>query len=225
MDLGEARVLARWDDTRRVFAVRVWHPLFVRLPVNARRQVAFLFLDDLLGEEEVERWVGAFDLAEDPSGSMTADEFRSEVKERAGAVGADSWVLAEVKDKQGGLVAFVSADAGLKPIDHPLAIHYLAVRIDRGFEQLANSPESDAVSAAQDELEASLGETALPAGRVTERRTRTLWYVCEDPVRVERIAKAWADHHRAYRVRVTVKRDPGWTFRLELLGQTSGIGP
>lgn len=220
VDMGEARVLAHWEDTRHTFAIQVWHPMFAGLPVEARNQVAFLFLDNLLGEDEVERWVGSFGLADEPSGSMAPEEFKAEVEARSASGDSESWVLAEVKDAKGFPVALVTANAALKPIDHPLADHHLAVTIDRGFEQLANNPsESDGLAAAQDELEADLGDTAVPAGRVTERRTRTLWYICEDSAAVERTAKAWADRSRRYRINVRVKCDPGWTFRRGLLGQ------
>lgn len=34
------------------------HPQFASLPDDAQAQITFLFLDALLGEEVVERWVG-----------------------------------------------------------------------------------------------------------------------------------------------------------------------
>ncbi len=65
IDLGDGR---RVDIASAVVAtevegsivhVDVWHPVFGDLPDDARGKITFLFLDALLGEEVVERNVGA----------------------------------------------------------------------------------------------------------------------------------------------------------------------
>ena len=53
-DLGEMRAIGSWDASARRLDVRLWHPQFERVPPQVHPQVGFLFLDNLLGEDDVE---------------------------------------------------------------------------------------------------------------------------------------------------------------------------
>ena len=216
--LADVRTIAAWNEAREVVNVNLWHPTFPGLPLRTRQQIAFLFLDNLLGEDDVERWIGSVDLLEAESGGRTPEELRAEVARRAAAATCDAWVLAERTDRRGER-ALVSANAALKHIDHPFAAHHLLVTVDRGLEQLAGSPESQELNAAEDELVAALeADGAVYAGRVTERRQRQIHFACEDPDRGAQIARDWATRFPRYGPRVQVKADPAWAFRADLLG-------
>jgi len=218
VDLAEVRAIAAWNESREVLNVKLWHRAFPGMPQQARHQVAFLFLDNLLGEDGVERWIGSIDLLEAESGGRTPEELRDEVERRAAAATRDAWVLAERPDRRGDR-ALVSANAALKHIDHPFAAHHLLVTVDRGLEQLAGSPESAELNAAEDELVAALeAEGAVYAGRVTERRQRQIHFACEDPDLGVQTARAWAARFDRFGPRVQVKADPAWAFRADLLG-------
>jgi hypothetical protein len=65
--LESMRAIAGWDEVRELVNIRLWHPALASLPDDARMQVAYLFLDNLLGEEGVERWVGTIDVSEPTS--------------------------------------------------------------------------------------------------------------------------------------------------------------
>lgn len=56
VDLASATVVTVVDDGK--VHVQVSHPEFASLPDDAQAQITFLLLDALLGEEDVERWVG-----------------------------------------------------------------------------------------------------------------------------------------------------------------------
>ena len=46
-------------------------------------RVGFLFLDNLLGEDDVERWIGEIDALDAPIEGRTPDELIAEVRRRA----------------------------------------------------------------------------------------------------------------------------------------------
>ena len=82
-DLEEMRASAAWDETRRLVDVRLWHPRFPEVPEDVRMQAGFLFLDHLLGEDGVERWIGAIELFDAPTGGRTPAELKAEVERHA----------------------------------------------------------------------------------------------------------------------------------------------
>ena len=95
--------------------MRLWHPALAEQPVEARLRAAFLFLDNLLGEEGVERWIGEIDVLDDPTGGKTPDELRAEVDRRAATATGEAWVLATIQD--GRDVAIAVVNPAVKPID------------------------------------------------------------------------------------------------------------
>ena len=58
-------------------------------------QAAFLYLDHLLGEDDVERWIGAIELLEAPAGGCTPAELKAEVARRAAEPPEESWINGE----------------------------------------------------------------------------------------------------------------------------------
>lgn len=56
--LNDSRISIVVNDDRRLVQVGVFHPLFGGLREKERLQFVFLLLDWLLGEDDVERWIG-----------------------------------------------------------------------------------------------------------------------------------------------------------------------
>ncbi len=218
IDLSEMRAIAGWDEDRELAGVRLWHPAFVRLPDNVSRQVAFIFLDNLLGEDEVERWIGSIDVSEMPFGGRTPEELIDEIARRAKSATRSHWVLAQRTDR-GGNVALVLSNAALKRIDLPYSAYHLCVTLGLGMEQLAGRGDDRRLEDAEDELTASLeqgGSTFV--GRSTEAKRRILHFVTTDSEESVALARAWSQAHRGLSARVDVDFDPRWQFRSELLG-------
>lgn len=217
VDLTAFHAIAGWDATHERLDVRLWHPAFADAPVPARQQIAFLFLDSLLGEEDVERWIGSIDILEAETGGRTPAELRDEVVRRAAVATHDVWVAGERRDRH-GVLAVVWVNAAIKQVDLPLALHHLCVSIDRGLEELTDSPELEDLDAGEARLVGLLApvRTAF-LGRVTDRRQRRLHFVCEDPSRSKEIAEDWALDELRFDPRVEVRRDPRWEFRADLL--------
>jgi hypothetical protein len=212
VDLAGVRATTGWDEDAELLSVRLWHPAFDGLPDPVRHQVAFLFLDNLLGEDDVERWIGAIETDPAAAGGLSRDALRDLVAGHAAAATGERWIIAEVQDGRGGRV-ILRLNRALKRIDHPDAGHHLAATVERGLDQLAGSPELAVVETAEDQLVDALKRVAVEAARLTERRRRTTHFVCADAARAVDVARAWADAHRQLGASATVEADPRWDFR------------
>ena len=212
VDLTEYRAIASWDETRQRVDVRLWHPALGAAPDEVRHHLAFLFLDNLLGEDDVERWVGTIDVLAEPIQGRTPAELRSEVARRAAEASGESWVLAERSDG-----AIIVANAAAKPIDHPYAATRLTVSFDRGIEHMAGTELKADIEAAEDRLVDALAATeTVQLGHVTERRRRTTYVMCRDPEATRAITAAWVRAEARWGPKVDIRDDPGWTVRAEL---------
>ena len=200
--------------TRQRLDVHLWHPATADAPQGVAVQAAYLFLDNLLGEDDVERWVGTIDLLDAPTNGRTPDELRAEVARRAAAGSEASWTLAEVT---GGDVGIVLANTALKPIDYPFHAYHVLVTVDRGLEQLSRSPELQELDTAEDRLVDSMTTAgAVYAGHITDRRRRRIHFMAVDAERAKGIAGEWAGIESRFGPKVEVKSDPGWEFRRDL---------
>lgn len=212
IDLSEMRAIGSWDEARRRFDVRLWHPVFAEVPANVRGQVMFLFLDGLLGEEDVERWIGSIEPLEAPSGGRTPDELRAEIdRRRAETPGDERWILATGTTASGEPVVVV-ADASLKRIDHPFADDHVTVRV----ELTEADRETSVINAQEDDLTARLEGLAINAGHATHAGGRTIHYVTDDADAARRLVDAWVADHPDRRIRVAIERDMRWGFQREL---------
>lgn len=214
--LEEMRAIASWDETRRRLDVRLWHPTFPQLPEQARLQVAFLFLDNLLGEDGVERSVGTIDVLEAQTGGRTPEELRAELQRQASvAAGEETWVLAQGHDDRGGPI-IVLANAALKRIDHPFRDNHVSIGIELDGGEMPDDALAAELNAEEDDLLARLGDAAAYAGRTTAPGRRTLHFVTEDLERMRPAIDAWAQVLPPRRIRVETERDMRWAFQKEL---------
>lgn len=220
-NLEETRAIASWDETRRRLDVRVWHPLFDKAPEPVKLQAAFLFLDQLLGEDDVERWIGQIDLLEAPTGGRTPAELRAEVdRHRSEPPGEAAWILARVDRPEGPM--FVTANAALKRIDHPFDDHHAEISLvfDAG---LPEGELADALNGEEDDLLPRFDGLAIYAARTTEAGIRTLHFVTPDTERLRPAIDAWAADLPdelpggvARRIKVGFGRDMDWSFQRTL---------
>ena len=211
VDFDAYRAIAGWDDTRQRVDVRLWNPGLAAADPGLRMQAGFLFLDNLLGEDNVERWVGEIDVLEAPVEGRTPEELRAEIDRRAAEATGESWTLAQRSDG-----ALVRVNMAVKPIDHPYRSTSLVVTVDRGMEQLANSPELQELDDAEERLvEAVEAADSVFIGHITERRRRLIQFMCADGERAKVVADAWCAAERRFGPKASVKPDPAWSFRRE----------
>jgi hypothetical protein len=223
-ELEEMRAISSWDATRRRLDVRLWHPRFPEAPREAKLQVAFVFLDNLLGEDDVERWIGAIDLLEAPTGGRTPDELRAEVaRRREEAAGDETWILGELTRPDGGRT-IVTANAGLKRKDLPFADHHVTIGVLLDGPVMPTDEIAAVLNAEEDDLLERLGDAAVYVGRTTKPGLRELHFVAEDPQLMRPgidgwaaiLPDTWTPGGPQRRIKVDFQHDMDWTFRGEL---------
>jgi hypothetical protein len=223
-DLEEMRAITSWDPSRRRLDVRLWHPQFAEAPEKVRLQVAFVFLDSLLGEDDVERWVGEITLLEAPTDGRTPAELKAEIGRRqAETAGDETWVLGGWTEPDGS-AAIVLADAGLKRIDHPFADHHVTIAVVFGADRMPTEAETTAMTEQEADFLRRLGEVAVYAGRVTQPGRRTMHFVAEDPDAMRPAIDGWAqdlpdslsEGLPQLRLKIDFERDMDWAFQREL---------
>jgi hypothetical protein len=223
-DLEEMRATTTWDAARRRIDVHLWHPGFDGAPKQVGIQVGFVFLDSLLGEDDVERWIGQIELLEAPTDGLTPAELKTEIDgHKAEAAGDETWVVRDIRNAD-GQVEIVSANAGLKRIDHPFHDHHVTIAIVMGIDRMPNDAEAEVLNAEEDDLLGRLGDVAVFVGRSTGAGVRTLHFVAEDPDRMRPAIDAWAteipdslaEGQPQRRLKINFDRDMDWTFQREL---------
>jgi hypothetical protein len=212
VSFSEVRSITSWDEAREQVNVGLWHPAFDGLPSEVKAQISFLFLDNLVGEDDVERWVGAIEADPAAQAGRTPDELRDEIRRRAESATGERWALIEGRDQRGDPL-LVRLNSSLKRIDHPFAGDHLEVTIDRGLDQAGDKTENEAITQAEAELGEALEGLATEAAHVTDRRRRVTHYVTADGERAVAAARDWASRHREWGAKVSLEPDPTWAFR------------
>jgi hypothetical protein len=230
-DLQAMRASASWDPTRRLVDVRLWHPGFERVGDEVRMQVGFLFLDHLLGEDGVERWIGRIDLLGEPPDGLSPAELKGLVERHAAEPPTgDSWQVGEVR-RPDGSPAIVAVDAALKRIDHPFHDLHVWVRMLWGAERHPTDTESAQLEAEEDEFLRRMGDAAILAARVTVPGMRIWHFVTRDFDTMKPAIDGWAawlpdalsPGLPQRRLQIDGGGDMTWAFRHDL--GTAGFGP
>ncbi|WAP53237.1 hypothetical protein OL239_09470 [Arthrobacter sp. ATA002] len=126
--LGSARFGLREDSRTGRFDVVIHHPLFTAVAEGRSRQICFLLLDWLLGEDGVTRWIGAVEpAAAGAAADVAAGELLAAVTAAAASAPA-GWVLLNGTTQDGGPV-MVAARRPLRWIDYPTFDLHTRVRL------------------------------------------------------------------------------------------------
>ncbi|HEX5826374.1 MAG TPA: hypothetical protein VFY23_02555 [Candidatus Limnocylindrales bacterium] len=212
VSFSEVRSLTSWDASRELLTVRIWHPALDGLPSDVKAQIAFLFLDNLVGEDDVERWIGAIEADPEAAAGQVPDALRDEVRRRASESTGDQWALIEARDGRGDPV-LIRLNSSLKRIDHPFAGDHLAVVIERGLDAAGDTGEREAIDRAETELVQALDGLAIEAAHITDRRRRVTHLVTADGDRALAAAREWASGHEGWGATASLEPDPAWSFR------------
>ena len=230
--LEQMRAVASWDPSRRLVDVGLWHPRFAGAGREVRLQAAFLFLDHLLGEDGVERWIGQIDLLEAPDdGGLAPDELRALVERHAAEPTTDAtWIAGELARPDGSRV-IVAADAGVKRIDHPFHDTHVWVRMLWGADRYPTDAEAAKLETEEREFLRRMGRAAILVARVTAPGMRIWHFVTEDFEKMKPAIDGWAawlpdelsPGLPQRRLQIDGGTDLSWSFRHEL--ETAGFGP
>ena len=201
------------DDTREKLDLKVHHPVFSALTDrNLKVQIMFIGLDTLLGEDDVERWIGALELAETPP----PDAIRfGDLRDRIGAFAAkatrDKWII--LKGEREGAPLFVTLNAALKRVNHLLLDTHVAVTITLASptkDGLTTKEEAEVLGVMDDALAAALGDGGVYLGRETGMGKRVLHYHVMEGGPSASVLARWRTQHAGYEIDVAVAPDPMW---------------
>jgi len=209
--LSEAQVGTTVDEDADVVHVTVWHPGFPALDEANRAQVTFLLLDWLLGEDDVERWIGSVESATvRPENATPASSLTATVAELAARRTEPFWVLMEGSTPTGAR-RIATARRPLRWIDQPLLDQHNEIRLtytDAGSDGLPSSEALEHLRALEDDLTRLLGTRAELLAHETGEGARLLHvYSDSEDQNVTALISDWARRSAAT---ASHRHDPAW---------------
>ena len=184
------------DEPRHALDLDVQHPAFPGLDENLRAQAGFIALDTILGEEEVERWVGALSWsAAAPASTITPAGLREAVERLRESEASGEWALLRTDD------AIAVAARPLRPVDHPyldLLCELKARPVDHDLSTLQDNEAA---------LVSDFAERAYHAASLTQGDVRTAFVYIDGDTSTSRELENWAIE-RGYEL--TFSLDPAW---------------
>lgn len=215
IDLISARARARVAGT--VVDVDVYHPRFHQLDERTRVTAAFLLLDAVLGEADVETWIGEIRTGTlVPVDPVPLTGLRSVVQSlRASTTDADGravWALMEGQDGA-GRPAVAAARAPLRPELWPHLDTHVAVVVpyrDIAFQGLPSPVTADALARLQAHVDEILGGSGQVLAHETHGGRRVLHaYVDGLTPAADQVRAAVVGWDQG-RVQVRAELDPAW---------------
>jgi Family of unknown function (DUF695) len=203
----------RMDGARERLDASIFHPDFPNMEPELRMQCAFIVLDHALGEDGVERWIGAIDAPDEaPSGLEHLRDLLDAVDDLEASATGERFV--SMQGESDGLPSLLLMNRALKRIDHPLCDMHVAVTLTLATANdlgLPDPGEAAALDAIEEELTSALDDAAVFAARETSRGRRTLHFFAPELGRAAGEIDAWAARHlQAHAIEVTWNRDPAW---------------
>ncbi|ARC57603.1 hypothetical protein AS850_11025 [Frondihabitans sp. 762G35] len=209
--LGEITAVMEFDDDAALFHVRLLHPRFASAPDAVRAQIAFLVVDWLLGEDDVERWIGRIETASVPDdAAVDLGVLRDCVDAVAAQPVEETWHVLRGRSATGSDILAV-ARRPLRWIDHPLLDQHASVtlRFDPDDGGMPTPDSLDRLRDHEDRLMEAIGGRGLLLAHETGagRRTLHVYVDSEDQNGADSIA-GFAVRHAD--TTVEFELDPSW---------------
>lgn len=212
LDLSATRFRVEPDADNLRIHVGVYHPAYRDVPQEVRAQVTYLVLDWLVGEDDVERWLGHVEaLTEPPAPAASASEVSAAIAEIAAHVDPQEWAVARWEGEDGapGLASF---RRGVRWIDHPTLDRHQVVSVpyDARADGLPDDPASlDRLDQLESDLESLLTGRGLIVAHESHRGVRTFHaYTDGEDQNADAAVAEWAGRHGAS---VQAQPDPAWS--------------
>lgn len=212
VDYGSMRIGVEPDDLWKRLGLTLFHPAFQSIDDNRATTIAFLFLDSLLGEDDVERWVGSIDIARTEAADALAPlELRSRIDTMAADPAAGHGAIVEYMHPETHCRFLASWLTGLKRVDYLPYDHHVAIVLilsgpdDRG---LCDNAELELLQDLEDELLEELGNQAVLFGHVTGHGRRSIRLQTLPMGPATATIDAWIQRHPEYEIDFTVTADP-----------------
>ncbi len=216
IDPSQATFVAEIDPDAEHLSITVAHPEFRSLDEANRFQATFRMIDDLLGEDGTEKWIGSVDAT---PGSLhqpaPLTDLPRVVDELAAAATGERWIVIEAEDPHDP--SSLDINLALKRLDHLRLTDYFSanLRFEDEAGIAAPQPEEAAgIEALEEELQEALGDRGVEFARGLFPGVLVLhWYV--DPEATP-VAEDWAKRHQDVVYHYEVESDPGWDLMHEL---------
>lgn len=211
--LVDFRCAARVDTSRERIDTVLWHPQHARVDPHHRSASTFIALDTLLGEDDVERWIGQIDIADArPAGSIEFTQLPRMIDQLRATASGEKFSVLRGKLPDGRPI-FATVNRALKRVDHLSFDTHATVDLELMTptpEGLPTETESERLNDAERSLLDALGHDATFVGRETGGGARTihLFAAATGPAlaRIDtwRAQLPWSSSVRA-------ERDPEWS--------------
>ncbi len=210
---GELSFTFEYDDLYEQIDLMIDGEAFDDLSRDQGLELAFLAVEAVIGEDNVERWVGLVDISEAPLDKGRAlTELPSIVSRFEPVLTGNQWEDIETTDIS-GWEEHISINRALKSIDHLAHNIHLEVRIELvDFDRLAlpTANERESLDALTAGLEETLGNRALAAAVDTVNRHRSLHYFVDDVEQVQELVDAWIEEQAERTIEAMFMVDPAW---------------
>jgi hypothetical protein len=211
---AEFRLALQTDEMRLRVHAAVYHPKLRELDEGNRTVATFLMLDDLLGEDAVERWVGRVTTVLDPGGATEPREaLRAAVAKLTELSQDRRWTLLEGRDLDGKR-RIAAVDFGVRRLDHLLMESHVEVTIGYPAREDDFYPEamSEDVNAMEDALVQALGPHAVRIGRETGAGRRVIHLHVAPAGPAQEILARWERMYPTWDIDVVAQADPSWSI-------------
>ena len=178
----------------------------------------FLVLDHLLGEENVERFVGEIDMrplrwrTEPPEALIAAVERLARTRAARHAAGEDRAAILQGSFE--GKPGVILANTSIRRVDHPLLSAHALVELELADATelgLTTREEADVLNAQQDDLEATLGDDGILAARETRDSRRIIHLYLDPESTASARVREWCSACHPRRASVTITHEPDWS--------------
>ncbi|MBL8932769.1 MAG: DUF695 domain-containing protein [Kineosporiaceae bacterium] len=200
------------DDRRCRLDVSIYHPRFFEMPEQARVHLSFMVLDWALGEDDVERWLGAVEaVTVEPIDPFPVARLAEVVQQAAQGWSGDRWALMEGWHGDRRLLAAIRHP--LHRVDHPLFDQHVEIRLPYRDLLPDGLPGEQAVvdlKAFQDSVTERLGASALLVGHETSSGERLMHLYGDSTASVVPLIEAMLGAYSAGSGSVRGEPDPSW---------------
>ena len=216
IDPAQASFFAEVDPDAEHLSITVSHPEFRGLDEANRFQATFRMIDDLLGEDGTEMWIGSVDATPVvPHGAAPLTDLPRVVDELVATATGERWVVFEDEDPADP--SSLDINLAVKRLDHVYATDYVSANLhfeDPDGRAVPTEDQADQLNALEDELLAAIGERGVAFARGLFPGILVLHLYVEPGATP--IAEDWAMRHRTTVYHLDVESDPGWDRMHEL---------
>ncbi|MCA9672416.1 MAG: DUF695 domain-containing protein [Myxococcales bacterium] len=214
LDLAEFYFAAYIDEPCEVIDLCVFHPVFAEVEADGdqRAMATFLYLEQLLGEDGVARWLGFVDIYTEPFADEAIDGqgLREVVKALQARASGEHWIT--LRGDVDGQPGELEANVAIKRIDHLLLDTRieLSIMLEDDIEGMPPAEEAEALRAIEAEVLGAAGEHVVLLARETHggQRILHLHAAADGPALAAIDAVVEAHDDRA--IGVDTEYDPTW---------------